>query len=482
MLRRKAKREVHITTDETPSENKRRKAVVDNGDEESDLERLVFGAEHDLFAKLDRAVETKSSDSEDESDEDHDGDDDKPGNIAADGHAAKWVDKDDDIESIDVSAEAKLRKLRDTKDQTILRGTKYTQKLRTQFEKIYGDGNWASLEKKKKKRKDSEGDGSTDDDDDDEILARTGRNLATQSERLPKGLLSIKRVKDANAAKPANVTVQSLEFHPSAKVLLTAGLNKTLDIFQVDGKENPKLQSVFVNRFPIHNAHFTCDGEQVIMSSRRKYFYVYDMIKGQVTRIPGIRGRHERNLEKFKVSPDGKHLVFLGDNGYMILLSSKTKQWVGNLKMNGSVKDVTFSADGSRMYSTGSDGEVYVWDMTTRSCVHKFVDDGCLTGTALAASKDGKYLACGSDSGIVNIYDDQCLLQSQPRPLKSVTNLVTSVTGTQFNSSSEILAISSRVTKDAFKLVHLPSMTAFSSPGPPSFTDIVLFLRSTSIQ
>lgn len=44
--------------------------------------------------------------------------------------------------------------------------------------------------------------------------------------------------------------------------------------------------------------------------------------------------------------------------------------------------------------STG-DGEVYVWDMNTRRCVHKFRDEGCLKSTTLSASKDGQYLACG---------------------------------------------------------------------------------------
>ena len=41
------------------------------------------------------------------------------------------------------------------------------------------------------------------------------------------------------------------------------------------------------------------------------------------------------------------------------------------------------------------DGEVYVWDMNTRSCVHKFRDEGCLKSTTLAASRDGQFLACG---------------------------------------------------------------------------------------
>jgi len=34
-------------------------------------------------------------------------------------------------------------------------------------------------------------------------------------------------------------------------------------------------------------------------------------------------GREERYFDKFHVSPDGKHLVFVGTNGYLILLSSK---------------------------------------------------------------------------------------------------------------------------------------------------------------
>ena len=60
---------------------------------------------------------------------------------------------------------------------------------------------------------------------------------------------------------------------------------------QIDGQTNPSIQSIHVKNFPIHTAHFSADGEQVIMASRRPFFYVYDMIKGEVTRIPGVRGR-----------------------------------------------------------------------------------------------------------------------------------------------------------------------------------------------
>ena len=59
---------------------------------------------------------------------------------------------------------------------------------------------------------------------------------------------------------------------------------------QIDGQNNPKLQSIFLERFPIHTAHFTADGEQVILASQRRSLYVYDMIKGSVIKIPRIRG------------------------------------------------------------------------------------------------------------------------------------------------------------------------------------------------
>ena len=50
------------------------------------------------------------------------------------------------------------------------------------------------------------------------------------------------------------------------------------------------LQSVHLERFPITKAHFTASGEEMIMAGQRKWFYVYNMKAGKVTRIHEIRG------------------------------------------------------------------------------------------------------------------------------------------------------------------------------------------------
>lgn len=60
---------------------------------------------------------------------------------------------------------------------------------------------------------------------------------------------------------------------------------------QVDGKTNPKIQSIHLDRFPVHKAQFSQDGETVIATSlKNKMFYLYDMMEGRVTPVHTVRG------------------------------------------------------------------------------------------------------------------------------------------------------------------------------------------------
>jgi len=101
-----------------------------------------------------------------------------------------------------------------------------------------------------------------------------------------------------------------------------------------------------------------------------------------------------------------------------------------------------------------ADSEVYIWDVKARSCVHRLTDDGCLRGTSLALSPNERYLACGSSSGVVNVYDATTLSHSvAPAPLKTVLNLTTPINCLKFNASSEMLAMASRHKDNALKIV-----------------------------
>jgi WD40 repeat protein len=83
------------------------------------------------------------------------------------------------------------------------------------------------------------------------------------------------------------------------------------------------------------------------------------MVAGKLDLVPKIMGRDEKSLEKFVVSPDGQTIAFLGNDGYIILIDVKSRQWIADLKMNGSVRAVTFTPDGEQILASGSDGDVY---------------------------------------------------------------------------------------------------------------------------
>lgn len=308
-----------------------------------------------------------------------------------------------------------------------------------------------------------------DDDDDDDILvdSSTGNCLASASQliHLPDAQLQFHKCRDVNADRPAKGKLRSVEFHKSAQILLTAGMDQTLRLFQVDGTNNPCIQSVFFESFPIYTAHFSQNGNEVILGSRHSAFYCYDMISGKLINVPRIKGLDGCAMKRFEVSPDGRYLAFLGRYGSIHLLTAQSKEWIGSLKMNGDVEALAFSTDGDKLFSHGAGGDVYVWDMQRRTCCHKFVDDGCGTrGISLTVSSGNQYLAAGSDNGVVNVYDiSSCLQNKYPQPLKAFPNLTTACTSLRFNSTNEILAVASNMQEKAVKLAHMRTLTVFSN-------------------
>ena len=65
-----------------------------------------------------------------------------------------------------------------------------------------------------------------------DILSGAGALLGKNKQLAP-GLIETTRLRDANQQEPSKSVVQSVEFHPAGQLLLTAGLDKRLRLFQV---------------------------------------------------------------------------------------------------------------------------------------------------------------------------------------------------------------------------------------------------------
>ncbi|XP_068458038.1 U3 small nucleolar RNA-associated protein 18 homolog isoform X3 [Clinocottus analis] len=424
------------------------------------LEELLFGAEDELLDRLVEQEEPAGASLVDEAD-DGSGDSEEDEAPPPASRAAVWVDEDDEREEEVDMTHRHRRDLARGEAESTMTNQKLQLRMREQFQKAMGGApSWADS-KKKKKKKDTDDD---EEDDEEELTRRTG-NFVASSDRLPGGVLRMKKCLHANGARPSEDRLTTVQFHPSAQVVMTAGLDQSVSLFQVDGKTNPKIQSIHLERFPVHRARFSRSGDAVIATSlKNKTFYLYDMMEGKVTPVHGVRGLNEARVKEFSVCPEGGALLLTGTNGYLHLLTLKTKEVVRSMKLNGDVVGVAFSPDGSKVYANSEDGEVYVWDMRSSRCVNRFTDEGCVKGTAISASPNGQFLACGSQSGVVNIYSQEaCLNSANPKPVKAVMNLLTSATSMTFNPTSEILAIASRDEDEAVRLVHMSSLSVFSN-------------------
>jgi len=448
-------------------------AESDKSEEESDSEEIKEDDEEDSDTEKEDSEDGNEEKNEDgsgvESDENNDEDDEKEVTISSfqptfggelfgnkRKRKAAWEDEEDSKVLVkDVTATYKKAIGKHGQQETSTE--QYKKAVSRKFKSVVGDPAWASLDK------------GEDEDSDDEFFRETTDVVerGKGSEHLAQEYLQFRKLKDMNySSHKEGAVITSTEFHPLSTVGLTAGNNGNVTLSQLDGKENPKIQTINFKDFPIKTAKFSACGNQFLVGSKfHPHFYVYDMIAGQSIKVPWKSKTAEHNTAKFDVSPDGKLISFIGRFGYIHLISAKSKEIVKTMKMNDWCSSIRFSKDGGTLYSSGEGGEVYIWDIRSHDCLHKFQDEGCVVGTSLDVSSH--HLATGSSAGVVNIYSLPSLTQStSPQPDKAIMNLTTQIDHLRFNQNGEMLAMSSINKDGAIKLLHMQSLTVYKNfPG-----------------
>lgn len=362
-----------------------------------------------------------------------------------------WADPDDASLKVDLSQTSRLRKLRKMKDGAEISGTEYAARLREQHEAMRtAKTSWAEINEE----------GEDDEDEDIAVLRQTSALVDKKAVNAEK--LTLTRVKDANVQEINSSVVQCVEWNPASKeMMLTAGYDKTLRLFRVDGEENAKMFSLHFADLPIQTAKFCGPSHRVILAGRRSYYYDYDLGTGSVKRLSGILGRpNEKSLESFEVSKDGLMLAFTLHDGFISLISRKTYREMGFLKVaSNHVRKVLFcgqddaSSAGGSIIAASDDGDVYKWDLRNQSKpLWRRTDVSNLDCRALAHSDVTGLYAVGTPSGIVNVYRDDT-----GERVKTIMNLTTAVDCVSFSPDGNLLSFSSRLKKDAVRIFHVPS-------------------------
>ncbi|KAA6412986.1 MAG: hypothetical protein FRX48_02729 [Lasallia pustulata] len=431
-----------------------------------------------------------------------------------------WVDSDDERLMISLASNPRLRKLRISEAEDVVNGKEYTTRLRRQFERLNPIPDWANLSATKRPRKrrrisggsdSSEENSSADEmaiDDDDlsvqplakllqnaDSLTQTTSNTLSGRKRLRPEVIDIQRTKDVGGIQPSAIT--SLSFHPTYPLLLSSGPASTLHLHHISPmppNPNPLLTSLHLRSTPLNTTAFhPPTGSRIFFSGRRRYFHIWDLRSGKVEKVTRIYGHQDeqRSMESFKLSPCGRWMGLVGTGrkggGVLNVLDAGTCQWVAQTRVDsrGGVADFAWWGDGNGMTIIGKNGEALEWDGREKRVVGRWVDEGAVGTTVLAlggrSGRDGwlggnRWVAVGSSSGIVNIYDRRGWggkdgLATNPKPTRTFDQLTTATSHLVFAPDGQILAMGSRWKRDALRLIHLPSCTVYRN-WPTSSTPL----------
>ncbi|WWC61442.1 uncharacterized protein I303_104026 [Kwoniella dejecticola CBS 10117] len=414
---------------------------------------------------------------------------------------AIWTDPSDDLISVDPSENRRLRKLDRGKKRKLnaqgqgqgegeaVGGRELQERLREQFERLHPPPEWA-------RNRTAIGTPSLS-----SLLTSTKSFIAptvsgSSRSALPQGHMDLQRMRNANQQNPttgkreaanAGGGVVDFAWHPSERVgvMAVAGGDRRVRFFNIDGHTNPTLMTLHIPSLPLSRSTFHPSGSSLLLVGNRPYYYTYDLAAQRCLRSPkNLFGSMDtpsspNSLHRHSFSPDGTLLAVAGRRGAISILdwsSGGAGGVVAELRSGrgGTSTDLLWSPNGRELSVLGGrDGaEIEVWDVAERRIKSKWRDDRALGGTILRSSKDGKYTAIGSRTGIVNLYDSTSLIPSQPakkyseiqpEPYKSLEQLTMSINCLSFHPSNEVLVTASEGRKDLLKMYHLPSGTAFSN-------------------
>ena len=449
-----------------------------------------------------------------------------------DKYKAAWLDSDDDRLQISLATNSRLRKLRDFEGEDIISGREYIKRLRRQYERLHPRPNWAkpqSLQrgdKRNRRHSGSASDSEVSGNDGDLVsdvkpLAELLRSAGLLTQIAPQNcdsrkrrkfrpeVIDIQRTKDVTGHGPS--AVDCLQFHPFHPLLLSGGPASTVYLHHISPhppNPNPLLTSLHLKGTPLRTAAFLpapiedakASGQpdtKIFLSSRRRYMHTWSLGSGVVQKLTrpiygNIKARNQqRTMEHFKLSLCGRYIGLIGSGrkggGVVNVLSANTMQWLTSCRIDsvGGVADFDWWQEGNGISIVGKNGEVSEYDVDAQKVVARWVDEGAVGTTviALGGEIDGKakqvgrsrWVAIGSSSGIVNLYDRMAWgrevtstegeamppIPRNPKPLRTFDHLTTPTSNLVFSQDGQMLVMASRWKKDALRAIHLPSATVY---------------------
>jgi U3 small nucleolar RNA-associated protein 18 len=310
--------------------------------------------------------------------------------LQTENNSSAWNDDEEDNIKINLNSKNKLKKLKNDSN-SVVSGKEFQERLRDQFNKVNNTSEiykWAT----QKYSGDDDGDNQLDD------LMKTNKHIIDSNESSESQILNISQMQDLTKDFSHKSIISSMEFSPIKENLaFTAGLDEKLKIFSINETENKSVNLRIINTedLPIYSAKFTNSGTEILISGKKKHFFVYDIESNKLERCPSLfSNKHVYSLEKMFMGEN--QFAFGTQEGYIIIHDIKNKCYRYDIKINGSANSVCFDRNGINLYAVGDQSEIYIFDLRKyRTCINKINDTGNFNTLCMEMSRDNNYIATG---------------------------------------------------------------------------------------
>ena len=288
------------------------------------------------------------------------------------------TEKKEDIKdklTVNLNKTNKLRKLKKDIGESKISSEEYEKRIREQYNNMNKIKNndlykWAEDEENE--------DTTTNENDllkvnkegdDLENLLRTNKSIVNENKILENSnILKYQQCPQVTKLPGyQHISIMStINFHPSKKdLLITSGLDKKLKIFNINFDQNYTsnlLKTINTLDIPIFSVKFLSN-EDIIITGRRKHYYIYNLEKQSLSRIEGnfaLSSNKINSIEKCFVGIDSNVYSF-GDNyGNIYLYDINTKRFKYDIKVSSSINSICFD-DKNYLYAVGDQSEIYIY-------------------------------------------------------------------------------------------------------------------------
>eukprot|EP01133_Synstelium_polycarpum_P012262 gene12262-14372_t len=217
------------------------------------------------------------------------------------------------------------------------------------------------------------------------------------------------------------------------------------------------IYSAYMKGFKPESAYFLPGTDDAIMMGGKEFYYTFNLTS-QALKKHSLR--YGKNLLK-QIAISKEHYTVTDSIGKLSILSNKSKALVKEVQLaSANISSMRFSGDGMMLY-IAADGYITCYSLKTMSVANRFKDHGNSTTksiTSIALSPNGNYISTGSESGIINIYDqEEVLTKSNPTPLKTFDSFVHPITSLEYDYTSRFLIALSKHDNGLCRMFHHPS-------------------------